>query len=93
MASKQDLSTAAGVLAYLALTPFTSDKVVPLSGGSANFVYRVHLRGHASLQTVVLKYAAPYLATDSNFPLSVERMVCNPMTKLLIHVLNLLAGL
>ncbi|KAF7985136.1 hypothetical protein HWV62_7688 [Athelia sp. TMB] len=69
-----DLSTSSGILEYLKSTPFASASVEPLSGGNSNFVYRLHLREHAVLQTAVLKHAAPYLASDSNFSILVERM-------------------
>lgn len=78
MLNPPDLSTIAGVLKYLELTPFTSDNVEPLTGGTGNFVYRLHLNGHAVLKTMVLKYAAPYLASNRAFPFSVERMVSIP---------------
>ncbi|KZP04498.1 hypothetical protein FIBSPDRAFT_806710 [Athelia psychrophila] len=74
MLSGIDLSTTSGVLTYLESTLFASDRVEPLSGGLGNFVYRVHLRGHATLKTAVVKYAAPYLASNVAFPFSVERM-------------------
>ncbi|KAH8992458.1 hypothetical protein EDB92DRAFT_1858014 [Lactarius akahatsu] len=57
-----DLTTAEGVLAYLATTPFASASAKPLSGGSTNFIFRLQLN-------------APHegLATNPNFSLPVSR--------------------
>src|ERR1700691_2071448 len=75
---KSDLSTIAGVLQYLAQTPFASDDVQPLSGGFSNFVYRIHLRTpYNDVSNLVLKYAAPYVAAIAQMPFAVERQVAN----------------
>lgn len=71
-----DLTTADGVLAYLATTPFASESAEPLSGGHANFTFRLKLNaqqeGH---RTLILKHARPYLASSPNFSLPVSRQV------------------
>jgi 5-methylthioribose kinase len=71
-----DLTTPEGVLAYVAPTPFASSRAESLSGGNANFIFRLHLNtpyeGH---QTLVLKHAQPYLARAPAFPLPVSRQV------------------
>ncbi|KAI6135482.1 kinase-like domain-containing protein [Pisolithus croceorrhizus] len=73
------LAAPAGVQAYLKNTPFASHIVDPLSGGSANFTYRIHL--HTPIDgrsTFVLKYTPPlYVAASigghTGIPLSSER--------------------
>ncbi|TFK73177.1 hypothetical protein BDN72DRAFT_249289 [Pluteus cervinus] len=79
MSSEQylDLSTVAGVFEYTSPTPFaTADpsKVVALSGGYFNFIFRLHLstpfKGH---HTVILKHAKPYGKFDSSVSFSVKR--------------------
>jgi 5-methylthioribose kinase len=75
--SQPDLSTVAGVFQYLASTPFSSNDVHPLSGGNANFVYRIHTKiPYNGTSTMVLKYAAPYIAASAmRMPFAVERQV------------------
>ena len=72
-----DMLTVAGVLRYLAPTAFASDEVHPLSGGTCNFVYRIHLRmPYNNVSTMVLKHAAPYIASSAQrMPFAVERQV------------------
>ncbi|TFK70427.1 hypothetical protein BDN72DRAFT_887951 [Pluteus cervinus] len=81
MSSEQhpDLSTTAGVFEYASSTPFATDdpsKVVALSGGFANFTFRLHLstpfKGH---HTAILKHAKPYVKIDSSIAFSVKRQV------------------
>ncbi|KAI5122357.1 hypothetical protein M0805_004115 [Coniferiporia weirii] len=70
-----DLSEPADVLTYLANTPFASTRAETLSGGNANFVFRLHLtvpfEGRDA--TLVLKHAKPWLAMDRNLELAIER--------------------
>lgn len=74
-----DLSLPADVLAYLAHTPFASTHVEPLSGGNANFVFRLHLaRPYAGHATLVLKHAKSWVKWDQNFKLDVKRQVRPP---------------
>ncbi|KAJ7697194.1 kinase-like domain-containing protein [Mycena rosella] len=82
MFTEHDLSSAAGVQAYLLTTPFASTTVTPLSGGNSNFAYRLYLsapyKGHS---TLVLKHARPYVALAASIPLAIERQVrlnCGP---------------
>lgn len=69
-----DLTTIAGVRRYLSNTPFASDTINALTGGFTNFTYRIYLndsfKGRA---TLVLKYAAPYVAALGTMALSTER--------------------
>ncbi len=82
-----DLLTVAGVLQYLAPTPFASDEVCPLSGGNANFLYRIHLRTpYHNVMTMVLKHAAPYVAASVDMPFAVERQVLMIYTGLLFRM-------
>ncbi|PPQ79874.1 hypothetical protein CVT25_002930 [Psilocybe cyanescens] len=57
-----DLSQEADVRAYLAETPFASTDVVALSGGTANYVFRLRLATpYRGKRTVVLKHAKQYV--------------------------------
>ena len=73
---KLDLATEEGVRAYLAKTPFAIADIDPLSGGSANYVFRLHLltpyRGH---ETLVFKHAKPYVKDSQEIAFTVERQV------------------
>ena len=73
---KPDLSDIPGVLAYVAGGPFASEKVTALTGGHANFSFRLYLlQPYNERPTVVLKHAKPYVKLAVDFPLSVERQV------------------
>lgn len=57
MSGGLDLSRPWDVLRYLAGTPFASSRVEPLSGGTANYIFRLHLeRRYEGMQTLVLKH-------------------------------------
>ncbi|KAH9065611.1 kinase-like domain-containing protein [Lactarius vividus] len=69
-----DLTTAEGVLAYLATTPFASASTKLLSGGLTNFVFRLQLKApHEGRSTLILKHTRPYSATSPEFSLPVSR--------------------
>jgi hypothetical protein len=71
-----DLSRTEDVLVYLANTPFASTHVDALSGGNANFVFRLHLKApHEEHNTLVLKHAKSWVKWDRNFMLDVQRQV------------------
>lgn len=76
-----DLTSVEGVEHYLSQTPFAASSVIPLSGGNANFTYRIILQqpydiGSAvRVHTVVLKHAEPYVATIKDIPFATERQV------------------
>jgi len=71
-----DLTTAEGVLAYLATTPFASVSAERLSGGTTNFVFRLQLNApHEGCSTLILKHARPYVAGSPDFALPVSRQV------------------
>jgi 5-methylthioribose kinase len=60
-----DLATIADVRRYLSNTPFASHTINALAGGFANFTYRIHLNDpFEGKETLVLKYAAPYVAAS-----------------------------
>ncbi|KAH9031860.1 kinase-like domain-containing protein [Lactarius hengduanensis] len=69
-----DLTTAEGVLAYLATTTFASASAKQLSGGSTNFIFRLQLNApHEGRSTLILKHARPQMATNPDFSLPVSR--------------------
>lgn len=71
---EHDLSTAAGVQAHLAPTEFASSTVTPLTGGTGNFAFRLHLsQPYKGQKTLVLKHARPYVAVAASIPLAIER--------------------
>lgn len=73
---KPDLSHIPDIHAYLADTPFASDVVTPVSGGYANFVFRLQLRApYNGCPTLIMKHAKPYVAGWTEMPLPVERQV------------------
>lgn len=75
MAPPSDLTTADAVLHYLSGTPFAASSAESLTGGTANFVYRIHLlapyEGHS---TFVLKFGRSFLEIKgTKVPFSLER--------------------
>lgn len=77
-------SVVSELFAYLVATPFevaTEDDMEYLSGGSANFSFRLKLRsaycaGVKEVRTAILKHAKPYVKAIEVMKLSVERQVC-----------------
>jgi len=69
-----DCATVEGVLSYVNATPYASHRADFLSGGTANYAYRLHLKtpvgGRA---TLVLKHAKPYIKNWKEFSFDVER--------------------
>jgi len=80
---KPDLGTEEGVRTYLAGTPFEIANLTPLSGGTANYVFRLHLttpyRGRR--ETLVFKHAKPYVKNSQEIAFNVDRQVRN----ILVH--------
>ena len=72
------LTTIPAVEAFLAGTPFASQSITDLTGGTANYAYRIYLTtpfdGHT---TVVLKHAQPYVRTWISVSLDIARQVRN----------------
>ncbi|KAF2114731.1 kinase-like domain-containing protein [Lophiotrema nucula] len=65
------LTTEAGLKAYLATKNITPTSITLLTGGTANYVYRVTL---ADGSTSIYKHAAPYLHMNTNFAFDPTRM-------------------
>ncbi|KAG6830350.1 hypothetical protein H0H92_001143 [Tricholoma furcatifolium] len=69
-----DLTTTDGVQTYLANTIYASHAITALSGGSANFTYRIHLiKPVDGQETLILKHAQPYVKDYVSLPFSLER--------------------
>lgn len=76
MSTELDLSKPGDLLQYLLGTPFASFKVVPLSGGNANYLFRLYLQSpYDGMQTLVLKHGKACPSGDETFSFSVERQV------------------
>ena len=74
--SDLDLSTERDVRAYLENTPFKSQDVIPLSGGTANYVFRLKLvTPYLGRETLVLKHAKPYVKNYHAIALDLDRQV------------------
>lgn len=71
-----DLTTPQGVHDYTRLSPFASTEVVPLSGGTANYVFRLQLKNpHEGRDSLVLKHARPYVKNYQTLAFALERQV------------------
>ena len=74
--SNYDLSDPTSLLSYLASTPFASTSVTSLSGGSANYTFRLHLKDeYEGRKTLVLKHAKPYVKVAKESAIDVVRQV------------------
>lgn len=71
MTSTTNLTTIDGLSSYLKEKGVSYTKVSLLTGGTANFVYRVSLQDG---RTVVYKHAASYLHSNKDFPFDPARM-------------------
>lgn len=68
-----DLATPGGMQQYLSSTPTSSvASLEKLTGGTANYMYRLHLSGNAT--TKIIKHAEPHVASSPQFPFAVDRM-------------------
>ncbi|KAJ2918419.1 hypothetical protein MD484_g2019, partial [Candolleomyces efflorescens] len=72
-----DLTTEQGVRTYLAGTPFAaSDRIETVSGGSANYVYRIWLDTPVEgRKTLILKHTKPYVREFKQVAFTDERQV------------------
>lgn len=72
-----DLTSDAGLLEYLAQTPYACSGITRLSGGFSNFTYRGQLIRPVtgSERTVIIKHTEPYVAANRAFVLDVVRSV------------------
>ena len=76
IASNLDLAEPDDVLCYLSETPFASSKVESLSGGDANYVFRLHLKvPYEGKQTLIMKYGRGCLKINKSFVFDIERQV------------------
>ncbi|KAF8079097.1 kinase-like domain-containing protein [Lyophyllum atratum] len=83
--TEADLTTVEAVGAYLADSPFASGTVTVLSGGTANFAYRIHLdTPFEGQETLVLKHAQPYVKNLASlqFWLDRQRFEYEAMTRI-----------
>ncbi|KAL1608221.1 hypothetical protein SLS60_003160 [Paraconiothyrium brasiliense] len=71
MSSNYDLTTERGLSAYLSSHSIPHASVALLTGGSANYVYRVT---YPSGKTTIYKHAAPYLHSNTSFAFDPSRM-------------------
>ncbi|KAF2786882.1 kinase-like protein [Melanomma pulvis-pyrius CBS 109.77] len=71
MAVPTSLSSEEGLRAYLTSKSIGHTDVTLLTGGTANYVYRVTLIDGS---TVIYKHAAPYLSSNPNFAFNPARM-------------------
>jgi hypothetical protein len=65
------------VLKWLAGTRYASTSLEPLSGGTANFIYRAHLSDPLDDGTthILVKHGEAYVATSRDFKLTTFRCV------------------
>ena len=71
-----DLTEPQDVLDYLSKTPFASTEVVSLSGGTANYVYRLYLKSpYEGRDSLVMKHGRPYVKNYSSLAFATERQV------------------
>ncbi|KAJ4353817.1 uncharacterized protein N0V89_005547 [Didymosphaeria variabile] len=71
MSPNHDLRTERGLSAYLASQSISHTSATLLTGGTANYVYRVT---YPSGQTTIYKHAAPYLHSNTSFAFDPSRM-------------------
>lgn len=69
---------ASAVLETLKGTPYEASSLEVLSGGTANFIYRVTLSQplEDGTQNVLLKHSEDYIANSPSFKLTLSRCVC-----------------
>ncbi|KAL0068529.1 hypothetical protein AAF712_004243 [Marasmius tenuissimus] len=75
MSVERDLSKTSDLAAYLEDTPFTVERIDVLSGGTANFAFRIRLKTpHDGRSTMIVKHGKAYVATsEGKFPFGLER--------------------
>jgi hypothetical protein len=86
MASEHDLTTKRGLSAYLTSHSIFHTSTSLLTGGTANYVYRITLPDSS---TAIYKHAAPYLHSNTSFAFDPRRMDFeNRVLELLPPILN-----
>src|SRR6266508_5469233 len=80
-----DLSDEQDVCRYLNdNTVFQTTDVIALSGGTANYAFRLKLASpYLGRETLVLKHAKPYVKQDHLIPFGLDRQVCYDFSFLL----------
>lgn len=72
------------ILKELSSTSYACSSLIPLSGGTANFVYRGTLisplndrssDGYTNMESVIVKHSTAFAAVNTSFELDVERCV------------------
>jgi hypothetical protein len=83
--TNHDISTL--VLQELSQTTYECSSLTPLSGGTANFVYRGILARplQDGTKTIIIKHGEDYVASNRDFKLSTDRCV-SLRTKVLRHL-------
>jgi Ser/Thr protein kinase RdoA (MazF antagonist) len=74
MSTATSLTTEEGLRAYLEAHSKQIADIQLLTGGTANYVYRVSLRDGKTTKTVIYKHAAPYLHSNTSFSFDTARM-------------------
>ncbi|KAF9011117.1 kinase-like domain-containing protein [Cyathus striatus] len=76
MSDSVDLTTEEGVRLFLTDTPFACTEVITVSGGNANYAYRLNLIvPYCGNTTLICKHAKPYIRTMIDIPLNVDRQL------------------
>jgi len=71
-----DLTIPQGAHDYLSKTPFACTEVVPLTGGTGNYVFRLQLKNsYKGRDSLVLKHARPYVKNYQLLAFALERQV------------------
>ena len=74
--SAYDLSKSEDIIAFLRNTPFQCSNAERLTGGTANYAFRLFLdRPFEGQETLVLKHAKPFYTRAQSISLSVDRQV------------------
>jgi len=77
VSSSLDLSRVDDLAAYLEATPdFACQQLTPLTGGTGNYTFRLHLkRPYKGRSTLVVKHAKPYVPGNRNIAFALDRQV------------------
>ncbi|KAG7099765.1 hypothetical protein E1B28_001578 [Marasmius oreades] len=86
----RDLAKVSDLREYLESTPFAAEEIVMLSGGSANYAFRIKLKtSYNGRSTVIVKHAKPYVATSLHrFPFDLARQRFEVEALKHVHALN-----
>ncbi|KAG7099764.1 hypothetical protein E1B28_001577 [Marasmius oreades] len=86
----RDLAKLSDLREYLESTPFGAEEIATLSGGNANFAFRIKLRtAYDGRSTMVVKHAKPYVAKLlDKIPFDLERQRFEVEALKHVHALN-----